>query len=323
MAIRYTKDYNAKLQRAVRNFNKKRKTAIRNGFKNIPPIIRVSDLKARYEKRSDLERELKLLYKFSSRRGKLLEVIENEGGAKSIAWEFEHLKANEKLARDFYIRQFTIYASRAGEFPSERDKLSEMGSKLAALDMDIAYMNQDQFRAYRNAINSFLENAAKRRGGFRGFMSQALEIMKFAGIDKKDINRVMKKINELTPDQFTKMYTESDLVQRIYELADSPKYTGGRLKLLTTEENAKEITEAFVEEVDDIVEQAKKEPDFVYDPLDEFYKSVEKQKYMSPERTTSGKIKRSSLTPKQVAQLKTLGWDDLIDETQQVFCSRL
>lgn len=45
-------------------------------------------------------------------------------------------------------------------------------------------------------------------------------------------------------------------------------------------------------------------------------KSIGKDPYMKPERTPEGKIARSSLTRKEVSQLKALGWDDLIDETK-------
>ena len=317
MAIRYDKAYNAKIAKTVKRFNQKRLRAIKQGYKEVPDPVKVSDLKARYSSRRELNKELTLLNKFSSGGANVLQTIENSGGAVAIKWEFDHLKANAKQAKDFYARQYKIIASKLGRFPSESIRLDAIRNKMAALDIDLAYMNQKQFRDYRNVVRDYLSQASKRRGGYRGFMSQTLQIMRTVGIAEKDINRVMSKINTLNPDQFTQMYEQSDLISRIFELADSPIYTSGRLKLYTTQDDAKDLLNTLVEEVDDIVKKAKQEPEEVeYDPLNDFMESLKEDKYMQPERTPDGKIARSSLTRRQVSDLKALGWDDLIDETK-------
>ena len=65
MAIRYDAALNAEIRRVVKNFNQKRNRAIKRGFSNLPPTMKVSELKARYEKRPELLRELKLISKFN------------------------------------------------------------------------------------------------------------------------------------------------------------------------------------------------------------------------------------------------------------------
>lgn len=317
MAIRYDAGYNAKIAKVVKRFNQKRIRAIRQGYKEIPDPVKVSDLKARYSSRRELNKELTLLNKFSSGGANVLETVENSGGAVAIKWEFDHLKANAKQAKDFYARQYKIIASKLGRFPSERIRLDAIRNKVAALDVDLAYMNQKQFNAYKGVIRDYLSQASKRRGGYRGFMAQTLQIMRTVGIEEKDINRVMSKINTLSPEQFTQMYEQSDLISRIFELADSPIYTSGKLKLYTTQDDAKDLLNTLVEEVDDLVKKAKEEPEEVeYDPFNDFMESIGKDPYLQPERTPEGKIARSSLTRKQVSDLKALGWNDLIDETK-------
>lgn len=315
MAIRYDPGYNAEIRKVVRNFNRKRNRAYAKGFRNLPNLVKVSDLKARYETRADLNKQLRALKRFSSGGKNILETIENQGGATATAWEFKYLKQNAKDARNYFLRQYRDISRKIGKFPGERLRLENIVDKINFLDMDIKYMDQEQFRSFRATINEYITSGSKRRAGYRGFLSEVLSVMKLVGIEEKDINKVMRKINELTPDQFYSMYESSSLISRIYELADSPIYSGG-LKLNTTTGKAKELVDNLVEEVDDLVENAKREPVGDYDPLNDFMKSIGKEPKALATPLPKGKIAKSSLTEQQVEDLKTLGWDDLIDESK-------
>lgn len=317
MAIKYDPGYNAEIRRVVKNFNQKRNRAYAKGFRNLPDIIKVSDLKARYEVRSDLNKELKLLKSFSSGGRSVLERIENQGGATTTNWEMKYLKLNTKKAKEYFIKRYQMIASKVGRFPGEKMNLDNLAQKISILDMDLKYMNQQQFRSYKATIEEYLGTPAKRRGGYRGFLSEVLGVMRMVGIEEKSINRIMRKINELTPDQFHQMYETSSLVSRIYELADSPIYTGG-LKLNTSESYAKDLIDSFVNEVDDLVEAAKQEVVLEeYNPLNELAKSIGKRpEAVQPKLSKQNKIPKSTLTKKDIEDLKALGWDDLIDETQ-------
>ena len=123
MAIRYNKDLNAKIRKEVKNFNARRKVLSKRGIKLTSAPIKVSELKARYQSRRDLEKELGLLSKVSSRNDSLLKEVENNGGATAIEWELEYLKLNEKKAREYFERERKIVASKVGRFPGERMRL--------------------------------------------------------------------------------------------------------------------------------------------------------------------------------------------------------
>jgi len=316
MAIRYDPGYNKEIRDVVRNFNRKRNRAYAKGFRDLPDLVKVSDLKARYSSREDLNKQLKMLKTFSSGGNGILEAIENQGGATSTAWEFKYLKENAEDARDYFLRQYKLVAKKVGRFPGERLRLENIAEKINFLDMDIKYLDQEQFRSYKATINEYLKSASKQRAGYRGFLAEVVSVMKMVGIEDRDINRVFNKVKELSPSQFFTMYEESDLISRIYELADSPIYTGGTLKLNTTPDRAKELVDTFVEEVDDLVEKAKKEPEGEYDPLNDFVKALRKEPEELPGPLPHGKIAKSTLTPRQIRDLKYLGWDDLIDETK-------
>lgn len=314
MAIRYDKGYNTRIQKIVAAYNQTRKRLERQGYKNLPQPVKVSSLKTRFKYRSDLNKELTQLSRFSR---KSITPITTEGGAFTTKWELMHLKRNAELAKDYFIRRYRILANKIRDFPGEMGRLRTYQANFLAINVEnVENLTPSEFKAYRGAINTYFTDYDKMKGGYRGFMSQVLNVMRTVGIDEKTIDKVMSKLNTLTPEQFTKMYEESDLISRIYELADSPKYTGGELIFNTSDEDAERLINMLIDNVDSLVKEAKKEPEVYFDPLEELYNSVISNDLLKPERTKEGKIKRSSLTPQWVSYLKALGMDDLIDEDQ-------
>lgn len=302
MAIRYDSNYNAKINRVVKNFNQKRNRAIKRGFKNVPAPIKVSDLKARYTSRRELNKQLTQLTRFSRGGDAVLRQVENEGGATAIKWELDYLKANVKAARKFFADEYRTVAAKVGDFPGERMRLDAIAKKLSTLDLDLAYMSQSQFSSYRAAINEYINKPKSYAAGYRGFLAEVEGVMRLVGIPEGDIDKFFEKFKVLTPEQFHQLYENSDLIGRVYELADSPIYEGG-LKLTTGKDEAKVLIDTLMEETDDLVDMAKQ--DFWLSKPPEI-----------PKELKGNKIPKSSLTKEKISQLKALGWDDLIDETK-------
>lgn len=302
MAIRYDSNYNAKINRVVKNFNQKRNRAIKRGFKNVPAPIKVSDLKARYTSRRELNKQLTQLTRFSRGGDAVLRQVENDGGATAIKWELDYLKANVKAARKFFADEYRTVAAKVGDFPGERMRLDAIAKKLSTLDLDLAYMSQSQFNSYRAAINEYINKPKNYAAGYRGFLAEVESVMRMVGIEEGEIDKFFEKFKVLTPDQFHQLYENSDLIGRVYELADSPEYEGS-LKLTTGKDEAKVLIDTLIEETDDLVDMAKQ--DFWLSKPPEL-----------PKELKGNKIPKSSLTKEKISQLKALGWDDLIDETK-------
>ena len=181
MAIRYDKSYNAEIARTVKNFNQKRNRAIKRGFKSVPSPIKVSDLKARYTTRDELNKQLTQLRKFSSKED-LLKKVENQGGASAIEWEFGYLKSNLKSAKDYFEGEYKRVSKRVGKFPGERMYLDTIASKIKLLDFNIDYMTQSQFRSAKSTISEFFNAPANRKAQYRGFLSEVEWVMEKTGI---------------------------------------------------------------------------------------------------------------------------------------------
>ena len=248
--IKYTPEFNARIRKDVRHFNQVRKTLSRRGIKLAPTPIKVSDLKARYTNRRELEKELTLLRNVSSRDSNLLKQIETSGGATAVKWNLNYLKLNQKKAIEFFEHEKQLELKKRPMFPGERMRLDAIEQKLQYLNMDINYMNQEQFRSVTSIIREYQEQPGKIRGGYRGFLSEVESVMRLTGYPEETIKSVFNKLKTLTPSEFHDWYETSELVQRVYELADSPTYENG-IKLNTDEDDARDnILNPLIERLD-------------------------------------------------------------------------
>lgn len=239
MAIRYTKSYNKEIRQAVKHFNTVRNTLSKRGIKLTPAPLKVSELKARYQTRRELNKELTLLNKVSSSDDRLLKEVETSGGATAVKWQFDYLKLNQKKAIEHFENEKEIELKRTPMFPGERMRLDAIEQKLQYLNMDLEYMNQEQFRSYQSAISEYMATPAKIKGGYRGFLTEVVNVMRLCGYSEDTINNLFKQLKTLAPSEFHELYETSDLIRRVYELADSPTYENG-IKLNTDVDDAKD-----------------------------------------------------------------------------------
>ena len=311
MAIRFDKAYNAEIRRVVKNFNRKRNRAIKRGYSHLPPALTVSELKSRYETRSQLNRDLNLLRKFNTGKDAALKTVETSGGAKAIKWEYDYLKANLRQAKKFYDREIQEAAKLdTPMMVAKAEYLNNLKAKRDYLDLELAQLSQSQFRTFRSTINEYLFANQRNLQGYRSWMTEVEQIMRRLGYDNKTINKFFDGFNELTPRQFLTMYRQSNLVSRIYELYIPTRE--GDFKLSTTEDDAKDLINTFMIEKDEMIAKAKAQETIEDQGLEEFVQELTKTK-LEQRQNQPAKLKRENLTEKQIKQLKELGWDDLIE----------
>lgn len=257
MAIRYDKDFNAEIKRIVYNFNRKRKRAIERGIDQVPEKQYVSELKFRYSKKSDLVRELKLLERFNDMGQKAFEVVETLGGGRITAYKLEYMKRNLRQTKQFYDRQIAEAKELFADEPysmARRDYLFNLQTKRDFLELDIDFLDQSGLSTFNKYINQAQSYNIKQLSGYRGFLTVVENAMKTLGYDMKTRDAFFAKLVNLTPAQFTKIYRNSDLINRIYDLIPSPK--SGEMRLNTDEEDARSIIDELISNFDKIKNEA-------------------------------------------------------------------
>lgn len=259
MAIRYTPKYNAEIRRVVHNFNQTRKRANEAGYakSKIPNSIKVSELKARYKNRRDLNKELTRLKNFS--RQSLKQIVETEGGAVTNEWNINYLKSHTDAAKKYLNnRREQLEKKIKSGFPGERMALDNVESKLNILNLDLNTLSEQQLRSYQATINEYLNFPKRAEGGYRGFLSEVDFVMGNVGVDEEEKKAFFEKFNQLTPEEFQYIYDNSDLINRIYMLVDSPSHGGGKeITMNASPKAARALIDTLFEEVDGLILEAK------------------------------------------------------------------
>ena len=252
MAIKINRELNAELRNTVRNFNKKVVRAEKRGFRNLPDLVKVSELKARYQTDTQLVREIRRLQNF--KRGDILTKIENQGGAKAVSWQFDYVKSNLNDAKEYFEREYERVSKRIGKFPGERLYLDTINSKIKLLEQNINFMSQSQFRSAISAVNEFYNVPRAREEQYRGFLSEVEWVMEKTGIPQEKRDEFFKKFTKLTPSQFLYAYDNNDIIDKVYKLYVKQ---GEDEPYLSDPDGAKEQIEELMREADDIVKDAK------------------------------------------------------------------
>lgn len=256
MRVKLSQDLNAELRNTVRNFNKKVIRAEKRGFRNLPSLVKVSEIKSRYETQSDIAREISRLKNF--KRGDILSKVENAGGAKAIKWQFDYVKSNLNDAKAYFEKEYERVSKRVGRFPGERLYLDAISSKLNLLEQNITYMSQSQFRSALSAVNEFYNAPIDRENQYRGFLSEVEWVMEKTGIPQEQRDKFFRKFSKLTPTQFLYAYDNNDIIDRVYKLYVKQ---GEDEPFLNDPDNAKDHLDELMREADDIIKDAKANAD--------------------------------------------------------------
>lgn len=307
--IKYDEALNAELRRTVKNFNQKRGRAYRRGFSYLPNKQYVSDIKTMFDNRRDLRRYLKELQKFNKLKDSALETIETFGGGRTSRWNLMFIKDNLKDTKAFVDRQIEEAQELFYEDQysiARRDYLFNLQQKRAYLDMNIMRLDQSGIKTFEKYTKQALNYNKSNITAYKGFLSGLEQAMKQLGYDEKAISRLYEKMGNISPAQFIKMYRKNDLIARLYDIIPSPEH--GKSAVNTGDDDAKKLIDRFINNFEKEMRESK--------GLDEFHNETEKMyaDYQKELATKSDKLKKSELTPKQLDDLKTLGWMDLVDE---------
>ena len=310
MAIKYDADLNNEIRRIVKNFNQKRNRALKRGFSYLPNKAFVSEIKTSFDNRTDLKRYLKELEKFNKLKDYGLETVETLAGGRTSRYNLMYIKDNLKDTKAFFDRQIAeaneLFASDPYSI-ARREYLFNLEQKRRYLDINIMNLDQSGIKTFQKYTAQALNYNKSNITAYKGFLSGVEQIMKNAGIDQKRINQLYEKMANISPAQFIKMYRKSDVIAKLYDIIPSPSH--GKSMINTSDEEVEDLVEKFMKDFTKEMSEST--------ALDEFHEETERvykeyQKDTIAER--SKKIKASTLTAKQLQDLKELGWMDLVDE---------
>lgn len=250
--MKISKNLNNKLRNEVRNYNKRLTRMEASGFKNLPSHLKVSDIKSRYSSPSDLLKEINRISRFNKS-----ELVKKSVGkdAKILSWELDLLKTNVKSAKEFFTQEYERVNKRIGKFPGERTYLDTISAKINLLSKDVTEMNQSELRSATAAVTEYTQNPAKLKTAYRGFLNEVEWVMDKLGYTDDQKDKFFKKFDSLTPSQFLYAYDNNDIIARVYSLYHKDN-EDINARLTVEEEDAENIINSLLEQVDIIVKDA-------------------------------------------------------------------
>lgn len=250
--------FNDNARRIVKSYNQKLARARNRGLSYLPEKQSLRELRQQFPNRKDLANHLTQLEAFNKMGKSAFDVVETDGGGKLSRYQYYYIKANLDDTKEFYFKQLDEARKVFGNDPysiAKRDYVLNLEAKLNYLYRDIDSLDQSGIKTFQKYISHSMNAEIMKSKNFRSFLGGVEDIMDMLGYDKKTINTLYDKLEELTAAEFIKLYQESDLINRIYELIPSPEH--GRGKLNTDDENAKEIIDKLLSDVDGMVEEVK------------------------------------------------------------------
>ena len=234
--INYDKQFNARINKVIRNFNAKVRRLEAQGIKHLPDTVSVAEIKATYFERDSLKRKLKQLERFNTRGAE--EIVELQGGAKATKWEIETLKSDIKYLKNYYSKKIDTYGNiiptslgvkqsvsyaRMGDAKYENLKVLR-----GSLDKDITSMEQTTYNRFRRKIGAQMRRKNKQDYIFWSNYLTFLEDVGYkADIDPELIDRVKHKILEMDIKDFMELYEKEEAILDIVDYYNIQKIKAG------------------------------------------------------------------------------------------------
>lgn len=263
MAIRFTPEYNKRIERIVKNYNSGVIRANKQGKirkDRLPELVSVKALKTSYSKKSDLERELRTLEAFT-----------RKGASTSYAigisnYDIDTIRRNKRATIKYFEGLRDIIKEKGTDkYPGQAGRIRTIEKNLDILRKSTTEATEDELESMLAYVDKYRKSFERQATGYRGFMSEIELVIDRVNqgasedekITEEQKDAFFKKFSQLNPEELFELYERKDLIKRVYLLADSPKYTGGKLKLYSSVTDARDLINTLMEEADLMIAQVK------------------------------------------------------------------
>lgn len=254
MAIRFTPEYNKYIRKTVNEYNKKVQRANTEGKVkkvDLPERASVKTLKKSYLHREDLDKELANLKAFS-RKSARQKVVGNVS-----RYQINMINANREKTIEFFEHKADVIRKKATSgYPLQKDRLVAIEENLGILKKGVEGATEDELRAMSAYVNKYRGSFERQATGYRGFLSEVDLIMDNVGISQDEQDEFFKKLSKLNEEEFMDLYEKEDIINDIYNIAESPKLTGGEL-YIKDKQRAKDLIDGLLSKIDTMIENVK------------------------------------------------------------------
>lgn len=205
MAIRYNKQLNAEIHKAVRSFNAKVRRLQAKGVSAalLPDLISTKSIKANSDNRRQLRNKLQALQEFSSRG----QTFKSEGGVTGTTILFEYNTKRANKAAKQLQKELNSLEKIPTRYPMMKsDAASLLQSKIKYLKRDIYKLDIRQINVLQRNVESTYKAREKNALFHQNFKKMLFSVAYRAGLDTGFIESMGNKLDKLSPEKLLELY---------------------------------------------------------------------------------------------------------------------
>ena len=226
MAIRYDKKLNQEINKTIKNFNQKIARLEKQERELLPSKITKKDLKNSVYTRTELQRKLKELQRFSKRGAE--EVIEIKSGVKLTQYELQNIKReNARVKRNITREINRLKVNKPKIFgKTQTSTFSEMGdtdylnlvARRKALEKDINVLSREELERFTKLIEKTGKNQQYMNSIFKeNYFEMLTDLAYYFDYDNDKLNELKQKLMNLKPNDFLKLFKEDKSIRAILD----------------------------------------------------------------------------------------------------------
>ena len=226
MAIRYDKKLNQEINRTIKNFNQKIARLEKQERELLPNKITKKDLKSNVYTRTELQRKLKELQRFSTRGAE--DVITTSGGVRLTKYELNEIKReNARVKRNITREINRLRVEKPKIFGKKQTStFSEMGdtdylnlvARRKALEKDINKLSREEFERFTKLVEKTGKNQAYMNNVFKeNYFKMLTDLAYYFDYDTDKLNLLRQKLMNLKPNDFLKLFKEDKSIRAILD----------------------------------------------------------------------------------------------------------
>lgn len=267
MAIRYDKKLNQEINRTIKNFNQKIARLEKQEKELLPSKITKKELKESVYTRSELQRKLKELQRFSKRGAE--DIITTRGGIRLTNYELNEIKReNARVKRNITREINRLKVNKPKIFgKTQTSTFSEMGdtdylnlvARRKALEKDINKLSRDEFERFIKLIEKTGKSQQYMNTVFKeNYFEMLTDLAYYYGYDNKKLNEMKKKLMRLKPNDFFRLFKEDKSIKAIldyYPIVTSnfDFNSGMYVNRMDYQEDVLNLYDALYDNLDDIL----------------------------------------------------------------------
>lgn len=225
---RFDSAMNEEIRRTIKSFNQKVRRAEKRGEKGLPALRSVREFKAQFSTKVDAKKELSQLRSMLNNKQALQRRRTVDGTVSN--WEFDYIVNNLKATNKWINREIDKERLKMKDFPDHlyatRERINKLLDEREIINRNLDALTSDQLRTVGSVISRFKRRNLKTIAGREYFMKNLDSLLTAKGISRKEREKIFKKFEALSNEEFEELYRRHDVVTDIMNVFDSPTGNG-------------------------------------------------------------------------------------------------